>query len=70
MKWQIILKSKKSKVNKTKITHKKLTKFLIFLIETILRTEDGQRRPKYIFNNCGTNIYFFYSTEVWSITIA
>ena len=29
----------------------------------------GQPRPKYIFNKCGTNIYFFFSTEVWSITI-
>ena len=31
--------------------------------------DEGQPRPKYIFNKCGTNIYFFYSTEVWSITI-
>ena len=23
------------------------------------RTDEGQPRPKYIFNKCGTNIYFF-----------
>ena len=33
--------------------------FLIFLTETISRTDEGQPRPKYIFNKCGTNIYFF-----------
>ena len=27
--------------------------------ETISRTVEGQPRPKYIFNKCGTNIYFF-----------
>ena len=27
--------------------------------ETISRTDEGQPRPKYIFNKCGTNIYFF-----------
>ena len=37
--------------------------------ETISRTDEGQPRPKYIFNKSGTNIYFFYSKEVWSITI-
>ena len=26
--------------------------------ETISRTNEGQPRPKYIFNKCGTNIYF------------
>ena len=26
--------------------------------ETISRTDEGQPRPKYIFNKCGTNIYF------------
>ena len=25
----------------------------------IVRTDEGQLRPKYIFNKCGTNIYFF-----------
>ena len=35
----------------------------------IVRTDEGRPRPKNIFNKCGTNIYFFYSTEVWSITI-
>ena len=35
----------------------------------ILRTDEGQPKPKYIFNKCGTNIYFFHSTEYWSITI-
>ena len=25
----------------------------------IVRTNEGQPRPKYIFNKCGTNIYFF-----------
>ena len=33
--------------------------FLIFVTETISRTDKGQPRPKYIFNKCGTNIYFF-----------
>ena len=42
---------------------------VIFVTETISRTDKGQPRPKYIFNKCGTNIYFLYSTEVWSITI-
>ena len=32
----------------------------------IVRTDGGQPRPKYIFNKCETNIYFLYSTEVWS----
>ena len=27
--------------------------------ETISRTDEGQPRPKYILNKCGTNIYFF-----------
>ena len=27
--------------------------------ETISRTDEGQPRLKYIFNKCGTNIYFF-----------
>ena len=27
--------------------------------ETISRTDEGQPRPKYIFNKCWTNIYFF-----------
>jgi len=27
--------------------------------KTISRTDEGQPRPKYIFNKCGTNIYFF-----------
>ena len=27
--------------------------------ETISRTDECQPRPKYIFNKCGTNIYFF-----------
>ena len=43
--------------------------FLIFVTETISRTDESQPRPKYIFNKCGINIYFVYSTEVWSITI-
>ena len=29
------------------------------MTETISRTDEGQPRPKYIFNKCGTNIYFF-----------
>jgi len=33
--------------------------FLIFVTETISRTDEGQPRPKYIFNNCGTNTSFF-----------
>ena len=27
--------------------------------ETISRTDESEPRPKYIFNKCGTNIYFF-----------
>ena len=27
--------------------------------ETVSRTDEGQPRPKYIFNKCGTKIYFF-----------
>ena len=42
---------------------------IIFMTEIILRTNEGQPRPKYIYNKCGTNIDFFYSTKVWSITI-
>ena len=42
--------------------------FLIFVTETFSRTDEGQTRPKYIFNKFGTNIYCFYSIEVWSIT--
>ena len=33
--------------------------FLIFATETISRTDEGQPRQKYIFDKCGTNIYFF-----------
>ena len=33
--------------------------FLFFVTETISRTDEGQPRPKYIYNKCGTNIYFF-----------
>ena len=41
-----------------------LTNFLnIFFIDFdgyyIVRTDEGQPRPKYIFNKCGTNIYYF-----------
>ena len=43
------------------------TIFLFFFIDFdgyyIVRTDEGQPRPKYIFNKCGTNIYFFYITE-------
>jgi len=37
-----------------------ITKFVFNLCEeTISRTDEGQPRPKYIINKCGTNIYFF-----------
>ena len=36
---------------------------LIFVTETISRTDEGQPKMKYIFIKCGTSIYFFYSTE-------
>ena len=36
-----------------------LSLFLILVPETILRTDKGQPRPKYMFNKCGTNIYIF-----------
>ena len=29
------------------------------MTETISRINESQPRPKYIFNKCGTNIYFF-----------
>jgi len=32
----------------------------------ILRTDKGQPRPKYIFNKCGTNIYFINSMRFGS----
>ena len=35
------------------------TFFLDFDGYYIVRTDEGQPRPKYIFNKCGTNIYFF-----------
>ena len=36
----------------------------------IVRTDEGQHRPKYFFKKCGTNIYFFLLyIEIWSITI-
>jgi len=37
----------------------KLSLLLTFVTETISRTDEGQPRPKYIFNKCGTNIHFF-----------
>ena len=30
-----------------------------WLVTDVQRTDEGQPRPKYIFNKCGTNIYFF-----------
>ena len=39
-----------------------------FMTETLSRTDEGQPRLKYIFNKCGTNIYFISSREVWFIT--
>ena len=52
------------------IAQQHFTHFVFNLCEeTISRTDEGQPRPNYIFNKCWTNIYFFYSTEVWSITI-
>ena len=33
--------------------------FIDFDVYYIIRTDEGQPRPKYIFNKCGTNIYFF-----------
>ena len=42
--------------------------FFLFFIDFdgdyIVRTDEGQPRPKYIFYKCGTNISFFYSTVV------
>ena len=40
----------------------------ILMVINIVRTDEGQPRPKYVLNKCETNIYFFYSTDVWSIT--
>ena len=46
-----------------KLCYKSLEKtvFLIFVTETISKTDEGHCQPrlKYIFNKCGTNIYFF-----------
>ena len=44
-------------------------KYFVFNLceEKISRTDYGQPRPKYIFNKCGTNIYFF--TEVLNILL-
>ena len=48
---------------------------MIFIIDFdgyyIVRTDEAQPRPKYIFNKCGTNIYFFllYHHHFCSITI-
>ena len=38
-----------------------MTLIIIFVTETISRTDEGQPRPKYIFNKCGTNTIFFTS---------
>ena len=50
------LKCKRRKYNFTDLND---YLFLIFVTETISRTDEGQPRPKYIFNKCETNIYFF-----------
>ena len=39
--------------------HETITVFFNLCEETISWTDEGQPRPKYIFNNGGTNIYFF-----------
>ena len=33
--------------------------FIDFDAYYIVKTDEGQPRPKFIFNKCGTNIYFF-----------
>ena len=58
-------------LKKFKSLDSSLNSFLIFVTETISRTDEGQPRPKYIVNN-SINVELtstFYSTEVWSITI-
>ena len=45
--------------NLNPLTNSLILLFLIFVTETISRTDEGQPRAKYIFNKCGTNIYFF-----------
>ena len=42
-----------------KIRKNKLSCSLSLSPHVISRTDEGQPRPKYIFNKCGTNIYFF-----------
>ena len=37
--------------------------FLIFLTETISRPDEGQPRPKYIFDKYGTKIYFLFTLQ-------
>ena len=34
--------------------------FLIFVTETISRTDEGQPRPEYIFNKCGHLLFLLY----------
>ena len=41
------------------LTRKSAVSFSNLCEETISRTDEGQPRPKYIFNKCGSNIYFF-----------
>ena len=41
------------------LTRKSAVSFSNLCEETISRTYEGQPRPKYIFNKCGTNLYFF-----------
>ena len=36
--------------------------FVLYLCDRY-KTDEGQPRPEYIFNKCGTIIYFFYSTR-------
>ena len=37
--------------------------FLIFLTETISSPDEGQPRPKYIFDKYGTKIYFLFTLQ-------
>ena len=52
-----------SEVALKKVKKKEKPDFFDFFVDFdgyyIVRTDEGQPRPKYIFNKCGTNMYFF-----------
>ena len=58
--WEyILLKQKQSQGIIIVLKHFFKFFFIDFDGYYIVKTDEGQPRPKYIFNKCGTNIYFF-----------